>query len=205
MSFKTDSLRLKNYSPTGGGAPDGIGTVAQGELAVVSNVLKYFNGSGWNAIDVSSAIVLSNFNAGVVETAGQFTDSDTKIMTSAAIDDRINGKFSNVVKHDAWNASVTIENGLNIINAVYYNTTAQGTTHALKIHPPTSYPANARVEVINGSSATMYITRNNTGTDAQFRWQANGGLQNQIDIGIGQRAVFLKTSAANWDVIVLSL
>ena len=200
MAFKTDTIRLKNF------ANDGAVTgEAQGELAVVSNVLKYYNGSAWNAIDVSSAIVLSNFNAGVVETAGQFTDSDTKIMSSAAIDDRINGKFSNVVKHDAWNAAVTIENGLNIINAVYYNTTAQGSTHALKIHPPTSYPANARVEVINGSSATMYITRNNTGADAQFRWQANGGLQNQIDIGIGQRAVFLKTAAANWDVIVLSL
>jgi len=205
MAFKTDSLRLKNYSPTGAGAPDGIGTVSQGELAVVSNVLKYYNGTGWNAIDVSSAIVLSNFNAGVIETAGQFTDSDTKIMSSAAIDDRINGKFSNVVKHDAWNAAVTIESGLNIINAVYYNTTAQGTTHALKIHPPTSYPSNARVEVINGSAASMYVTRNNTSSDASFNWQSNGGTQTQIDIGIGQRAMFVKTSAAHWDVIVLSL
>ena len=200
MAFKTDTIRLKNF------ANDGAVTgEAQGELAVVSNVLKYFNGSGWNAIDVSSAIVLSNFNTGGVETAGQFTDSDAKIMSSAAIDDRINGKFSNFVKHDAWGGDVTLQSGTSIINAIFYNTTTQGTTHKLKIHPVASYPTNARVEVINGSNAVMNVTRNNTSSDQAFNWQAQGGNQTQIDIGIGQRAIFLKTASAKWDVIVLSL
>ena len=77
------------------------------------------------------------------------------------------------------------------------------TNHALKIKPVAEYGAHARVEIINGSNDQLVISKNN-GSDQDFDW--NGTNATTVDIGIGQRAIFLRIgNGARWEVIVLSL
>ena len=162
MAFKSDSIRLKNYAATGD-----VSGPAQGELAIVSNALNYYNGSAWSAVDSS----FSNLNA---------------------------------VQHQAWGSTQQLPSGTSVASLVYYNTTDQNySTYELQIPPIASYAAYAQVHVINGSPAMMRITRQDAG-DASFNWQTGGGTVNQVDIGLGQRALFMKTST-KWEVVVLSI
>lgn len=212
MAFKTDTIKLKVE-----GSNPGTGT--NGELSIVGSAgnlaLKYYDSDGggsWKAVDSSSALTISNFHANTYQTAAEvassFGDNDTSFMTAAAIDDRINAAVlsnSNTVKHNAWSGDVELSSGTTINNLIFYSTTNQGNTHALAIPPVGSFGAFAQVQVINGSSDDMHITRKTPASDASFNLQAGGGTVNQIDIGLGQKALFLKTTAANWEVIVLSL
>ena len=111
--------------------------------------------------------------------------------------------FSNTVNHAVWSGHVELASGVTTLSVVYYNTTAQGNTHELRIPPVAEYQDNAQVQVINGSPDDMHITKK-AGSDADFNWASNGGSVAQIDIGHGQRALFLKTSA-KWEVIVMAL
>ena len=210
MAFKTDTIRLKAFANDT--ARDNASLApADGELCVSNGNLQIYDSSAWSAVDSSSALTISNFHADTYQTAaevaGSFGDNDTSFLTSAATDDRIDSKVlvnANTVKHDAWSGNLELGSGSTVNNVVFYNTTQQGNTHTLTIPPPTDYPPMAQVQVINGSSEDMHITKK-AGGNPDFNWQSGGGSVSQIDIGIGQRVLFLKTSGSSWDVITLSL
>ena len=163
MAFKTDTIRLKNYSSDGA-----ITDKAQGDLAVVSDILKYYNGSAWAAVDTVPAF------------------TQTQVNTSNLASD------------------VTIASGTNLSLVTYYNTGAQG-SNAVKIKKPVEYNSNARVEIINGSSGAMTITKFDSG-DPSFNWEAGTGSVTTVAIGLGQRALFLRPgTSTTWEVVVLSL
>ena len=245
MAFKANSIRLKQYSDSGGDPASYDGTAADGDIAYVGTALKLRHGGAWTSIagpggatqlsglsDVGESPASSSINevGVIVDDSGKklkfqkltidnldpsmvqlhsesFVDSDSVVMTAKAIDDRIDSKVlvnSNTTKHNAWNAAIEIASGANVNNAMFYNTTAQG-SYAMTIPPVGNYAAMAQVQVINGSNEDMHITRKDT-SDPNFNWQANSVPSvTQIDIGIGQRAIFIKTAASNWDVVVLSL
>lgn len=160
MAFKSDSIRLKNYTAT-----TDVAGPAQGELAVASNVLHYYNGSAWSAVDSS------------------FTNL-------------------NIVKHTAWNAAIEISSGSTIASLVLLNTTSQGNTHALTLPGVSTYAAHAQIMIINGSDDDMVVTKKSS--TSNFNWQGGGGSVSTVDIGKGQKAMFLK-SGSIWEVVVMSL
>jgi hypothetical protein len=117
-----------------------------------------------------------------------------------------NPSNSNSVKSNTWSSIVTLPDGTDIESLVYFNTT-DSTGYTIKVPPVASYGVNAKLEIINSSLTTMSLVRETTASDQQFWWrQSNPSSQlAQIDIGPSQRALFLKTAAAYWEVIVLTL
>jgi len=195
MAFKTDILKLK----VEGSNP---GTGANGELAIVGTsgnlALKYYDedGSGsWKAVDSSSSLAVSNFGSGIVETANQFTDSDTKIMTSAAIQDKIAADIS--AQHTAnmlFSLSANVVIGTSLVskyvvmdNPGSYKFTLTASTTA------NGWKRGTSIEIINLSNYTQTISR--PGSDAGKFYFTNTRetltAGNDISIGKGQRAIIL--------------
>ena len=110
---------------------------------------------------------------------------------------------SNTVNHAAWSGAVDLEYQNEVANVLFYNTTEQG-TNALKLRPTTDYTAGARIEVINGSKYPMEVSKHDGG-NPNFNWSAGGGSVSVVGISPSQRALFVKTATAAWEVIVLSL
>ena len=91
----------------------------------------------------------------------------------------------------------------------YYVTADQDTNndgsanHALKIKPAADYGTSARVEIINASNDQLIVSKNG-GSDANFI--LSGGSVATAEIGIGQRALFLRLGTGTaWEVVILSL
>ena len=112
---------------------------------------------------------------------------------------------SNTVRTAAWIASTTLPDGLELESLVYYNTMPPG-AHQLKIPNVSSYGSNAKLEIINGANIQLQLARELV-ADQSFWWRASssGAQVTTIEIGPGQRALLLKTAAAYWEVIVLTL
>lgn len=210
MAFKTDSIALKVYADNTA-RNTALSNGASGELCVTGGSLQISDGSAWAAVDSSSALTISNFHADTYQTSAElsnpgFSDDDTSFLTAKATDDRIDTKLlinMNTVKHTAWNAGAEISSGPTVNNVLFYNTTDQG-AYALTLPPVGDYASMAQVQIVNGSTTTMEITRK-TNTDPDFNWQtANPPLVTTVDIGRGQRAIFMKTAGNYWDVIILS-
>jgi len=109
----------------------------------------------------------------------------------------------------ALSGDVVIPASTNYTNVTYYVTADQdadndsSADHAIKIKGIAEYGLGARVEIINGSGDELVITKNVI-ADVDFK-DPSGSTVSQITIDIGKRALFLKTSAANWQVIILTL
>jgi len=111
---------------------------------------------------------------------------------------------SNTVRTTTWSADATLPDSLELESLVYYNTTSSG-AHRLKIPNISSYGSNAKLEIINGANTQLQLVKE-LGADQDFWWRASSGSQvATIEIGPGQRALLLKTAAAYWEVIVLTL
>ena len=114
------------------------------------------------------------------------------------------------VKLDTFDGSdVVIPASTGYTLVTYYVTADQDTNndgnanHALKIKPVAEYGAHARVEIINYSDDQLIISKN-AGSDTNFNWAGNAVAT--VDVGIGQRALFLRVGGgAAWEVIMLSL
>mgnify|MGYP006234432355 CR=1 FL=1 len=113
---------------------------------------------------------------------------------------------SNTIMSTPWNASLTLTKNIDVESLVYYNLT-DSTGYTLKVPPVGNYGAHAQVQVINGSDKTLNIAREDAGADELFWWRGSDPSARvaTIEIGPSQRALFLKTSAAYWEVIVLTL
>lgn len=193
MAFKTDILKLKveGSNPTAG---------TNGELTIVGSsgnlALKYYDeqGSGsWKNVDSSSNLVTSNFASGVLETANQFTDSDTKVMTSAAIQDKIAVDIQAEHKSSALfslSANVVIATALTSKYVVMDNPngnkfTLTDSTTANGWKPGTS------IEIINLSNYTQIIGHADAGKFYLTNTRQTLDSGNDVSIGKGQRAIIL--------------
>lgn len=109
----------------------------------------------------------------------------------------------------ALSGDVVIPASANYTNVTYYVTADQdvgndsSADHAIKIKGTSEYGLGARVEIINGSGDELVITKSVI-ADVDFK-DPSGSTVSQITIDIDKRALFLKTSAANWQVIILTL
>ena len=112
---------------------------------------------------------------------------------------------SNTIKANSWSGDVTLAKDTNVESLVFYNIT-DSSSHTLKIPAVTNYGTHAQLQIINGSNKAMTLAKEQ-GSDQSFWWRAsNPGAQvTSVSLGLGQRALFLKTAANYWEVIVLSL
>ena len=113
---------------------------------------------------------------------------------------------SNTIMSTPWNASLTLTKNIDVESLVYYNLT-DSTGYTLKVPPVENYGTHAQVQIINGSNTTLNIAREDAAADQQFWWRASNPSAQvaTVEIAPGQRALFLKTTATYWEVIVLAL
>ena len=113
---------------------------------------------------------------------------------------------SNTIHTASWSGNVTLVKDTNVESLVFYNITGMGGSDRLLIPPVANYGTHAQLQVINGSDKIMTLQKE-SGSDQRFWWRAsnNSAQVTSITLGRGQRALFLKTSQAYWEVIVLSL
>ena len=113
---------------------------------------------------------------------------------------------SNTVKADAWNAHITLAKDIDVESLVFYNIT-DSSSYTLKIPAVENYGTHAQIQIINGSNKAMSLVREDTGNDPQFWWRASNSSAQvaTISIGLGQKALLLKTATNYWEVVVLSL
>ena len=112
---------------------------------------------------------------------------------------------SNTIYTASWSGNVTLVKDTNVESLVFYNIT-DSSSHSLLIPPIANYGTHAQLQVVNGSNKAMTLAKE-SGGDQSFWWRAsnNSAQVTTVSLGIGQRALFLKTAANYWEVIVLSL
>jgi len=158
-----------------------------------------------DATERDAAIPPANVSAGDVAltdgTLQVYTTSWNNVKTAPA--HSLNEILSSI------GTDVTVPASTNYTNVTYYVTADQDVDndstpdYAIKIKNPSEYGAGARVEVINGSADELVITKYQN-ADVDFKDPANSTVSS-ITITNTQRALFLKTTAANWQVIILAL
>lgn len=143
---------------------------------------------------------------GMVALIGTAASAEIKFYDGAWKSIDANPSNSNSIKSDAWAGDIVLANATNLESLVYYNVT-DSTGFTLKVPPVAAYGIQTKLEIINDSSQTLSLIRETSASDEQFWWrQSNPAAQvAQVDIGPSQRALFLKTAAIYWEVVVLSI
>ena len=128
-----------------------------------------------------------------------------QVYTSAWTNVDTTPSHSNTVHTASWSGNITLVKDANVESLVFYNIT-DSTGHSLLIPPVANYGTHAQLQVVNGSDKPMTLAKE-SGSDQSFWWRAsdNSAQVTTVDLGLGQRALFLKTAANYWEVIVLSL
>ena len=76
----------------------------------------------------------------------------------------------------------------------------------LVVYNPASYAENAVITVMNAFHGSFDVIRDNAANPAmQFYSSQLGGLVNEFTLDPFQKAILIKTSGDNWDVILTSI
>lgn len=151
--------------------------------------------------------------SGVLDTGTETSDLDTTIMSSLAIKNKIESySYSqssnfNHVQNDAWGQTLYVDGTDNTIldNITWVNTyNPQG--NYLIVRRPGAYADFAKITVMNASVHSFDIQRDPAANPAmQFNCTQIAGLANSFTLESFQKAILIKTSGDNWDVVIASI
>ena len=219
LAVNNGSLQIYNGSwgavgPAGGATQlSGLSDVSDSPAsAAIDDVGVVFNDGGTKRLRFEK-ISLTSIDAGsimnVAERNASFTDTDNQLMTAAAIQDHIQAiapASFNYASSATLANHVVLQTGSKY-NDVLYAITGDPNGKHLQVDAPENYAANAVITIMNGSSKRLNISEVGSPSSA-FDFIVSvldPPACSTFYLEPGQKAILIKTSSADWNVIIASI
>lgn len=144
-------------------------------------------------------------NAASIDTGTDASDDDNVIMSSKAIKNRIANFNYNIVQNQTWTADLTLA-GNEEYGSIMWVNTADPDSNELVVHSPTSFAAGCVITIMNAQYEDMSVTKDTQANPPmQFNCTQLTGLVDNFTLSAFQKAILIKTSSDNWEVVIASI
>lgn len=202
-----DNGQWKDLSGTAGASQlnelsDVLSAPASGDP---NNVAFVVDDGGTKKLDFGP-ITTAMINTAALDTGTQASDDDTIIMSSKAIKNRIANFNYNFVRNQAWTADLTLAGNAEYGSITWVNT-ADPDSNELEVERPGSFAAGCVITIMNAQLEDMSVIRDD-GASPEMKFncvQLNSSPINNFTLAAFQKAILIKTSSNNWEVVIASI